>query len=92
MYENHRKSHIQHCERSELRLHFEWTLKKKMPKMLNLASFWKREACGQTVLPTRSILKWQKLAKNAKIEKFKWDFLGDFQIMWNKQESQKKWF
>ena len=23
--ENHRKSRIQHCERSELRLHFEWT-------------------------------------------------------------------
>ena len=23
--ENHRKSLIQHCERSELRLHFEWT-------------------------------------------------------------------
>ena len=25
VFENHRKSHIQHCERSELRLHFEWT-------------------------------------------------------------------
>ena len=25
VYENHRKSRIQHCERSELRLHFEWT-------------------------------------------------------------------
>ena len=25
MVENHRKSLIQHCERSELRLHFEWT-------------------------------------------------------------------
>ena len=25
MFENHRKSLIQHCERSELRLHFEWT-------------------------------------------------------------------
>ena len=24
-FENHRKSLIQHCERSELRLHFEWT-------------------------------------------------------------------
>ena len=23
--ENHRKSLTQHCERSELRLHFEWT-------------------------------------------------------------------
>ena len=25
VFENHRKSLIQNCERSELRLHFEWT-------------------------------------------------------------------
>ena len=25
VFENHRKCLIQHCERSELRLHFEWT-------------------------------------------------------------------
>ena len=25
VFENHRKSLIQRCERSELRLHFEWT-------------------------------------------------------------------
>ena len=25
VFENHRKSLIQHCERSELRLHLEWT-------------------------------------------------------------------
>ena len=25
VFENHRKSLIQHCERSERRLHFEWT-------------------------------------------------------------------
>ena len=25
VFENHRKSLIQYCERSELRLHFEWT-------------------------------------------------------------------
>ena len=25
VFENHRKSLIQHCERSEQRLHFEWT-------------------------------------------------------------------
>ena len=24
VFENHRESLIQHCERSELRLHFEW--------------------------------------------------------------------
>ena len=33
---------LQHCERSELRLHFEWTK--------FLARFRKSEACSQTVL------------------------------------------
>ena len=37
--------------------------------MVNLASFWKTEACGQTVLPDRSVLKGQKLLENAKIQK-----------------------
>ena len=46
--------------------------------MVNLASFLKSEACGQTVLPDRSILIGQKLVENAKIEKLKCDILGDF--------------
>ena len=46
-----------------------------------LASFWKPEACGQTVLPERPISMGQKLVKNAKSEKFKWDILGDFQTV-----------
>ena len=70
VFENHRKSLIQHCERSDLRLH--WSI---------LASFWKPTACGQTVLPDRSILISQKLVENAKIQKFKCDILGDFQTM-----------
>ena len=36
------------------------------------------EACGQTVLPDRSILKGQKLAENAKIDKFKMRHFGLF--------------
>ena len=32
-----------------------------------LARFWKPEACGQTVLPDRSLLIGQKLVENAKI-------------------------
>ena len=57
VFENHRKSLIQHCERSELSLHFEWTkVHWKCQKWGNLASFWKPEAYGQTVLPDRSIL------------------------------------
>jgi len=52
-----------------------------MPKLLNLASFWKRKACGQTVLPDMSSLKGQKLVENAKIEKLKWDILDhDFRF------------
>ena len=58
------KSLIQHCERSELCLHFEL----KMPKMVNLASFWKTEAFGQTVLPDMSVFIVQKVFKNAKIQ------------------------
>ena len=38
MFENHRKSIIQHCERSELRLHFEWT---KDIKNAENGQFWR---------------------------------------------------
>ena len=37
-----------------------------MPKMANLASFWKTKACGQSVLRGRLVLKVQKLVENAK--------------------------
>ena len=43
-----------------------------------LASFWNPEACGQTVLPDRSVLIGQKLAENGKIQKFKCDILRHF--------------
>ena len=40
LFENHRKSLIQHCERSELRLRFEWTKAYlKCQKWSILASF-----------------------------------------------------
>ena len=42
--------------------------------MVNLASFWKTEACGQTVLPDMSVLIGQKLVENAKTQKFKCAF------------------
>ena len=38
---------------------------KSAKKWSILASFWKPEACGQTVLPDRSFLIGQKLAENA---------------------------
>ena len=69
MVENHRKSLIQHCERSELRSQFEWTkVNLECQKCSILASFRKPEACGQTVLPDRSLLIGQKLVENAKIK------------------------
>ena len=46
-----------------------------------MASFWKPEACGQTVLPDRSVLIGQKLVENAKIQNFKCDILSNFQTM-----------
>ena len=52
-----------------------------MPIMANLASFWKTVACGQTVLPDRSILIRQKLVEKAKIEKLKGGIWGDFQTL-----------
>ena len=47
----------------------------------NLASFWKPEACGQTVLPDKSVLIGQELVENAKTQKFKCDILSNFQTM-----------
>ena len=39
-----------------------------MLKKVNLASFLKTEACGQTVLPDRSVLIGQILVENDKIQ------------------------
>ena len=38
-----------------------------MPKMVNLASFYQPEACGQTVLQDRSPIIGQKLVEERKI-------------------------
>ena len=56
MFENHRKSLTQTCERSELRLHIEWT---KLHQKWQKWPIRKPEACGQTVLP-------EKLVENAR--------------------------
>ena len=55
--------------------------------MVNLESFWKTDACGQTVLPDRSVLIGQKLVENAKKSNatfwviFKQCVLGQFNIL-----------
>ena len=55
----------------------------KFMKNAENGQFWrvfeKLEACGQTVLPDRSILIGQKLVKNTKIEKVKCDIFCNFQ-------------
>ena len=81
-----KKNRIQHCERSELRLHFKWTkVDSKCQKWSILASFLKPEACGQTVLPDRSILIGQKLAENAKIQNFKCDILSNLNFFYRRK-------
>ena len=48
VFENHRKSLTQYCERSELHIHFDWT---KVTKNAKNSRFWlifeKTEVCGQ---------------------------------------------
>ena len=60
---------MQHCERSELHLHFECTkVDQKCQKWSILTSFRKPETCGQTELPDRSFFIGQRLAENDKIQ------------------------
>ena len=78
VFENHRKSLIQQINIAS-KASYVYILSGQ--KWSILASFWKPEACGQTVLPDRSVLIGQKVVENAKIEKFKCDILGDFQTL-----------
>ena len=74
MFENRPKSPIQHYV-------YIFSIQKliKSAKKAIFASFWKPEACGQTVLP---ILIGQKFVENIKTKKYKCDILGDFQTLW----------
>ena len=49
-----------------------------MSKMVNFGKFLKTKASGQTELPDSSLLRWQKLVENAKIQKFKYDSSDEF--------------
>ena len=99
VFENHRKSLIQHCERSNLRLHFEGTkVNQKSQKWSISGSFWKPKACSQTELPDRPVFIGRILVENAKTEKFKCDIFGDFQALcglwnsiWGKITKYKFW-
>ena len=52
---------------------------KNAKKWSILATFWKLDAFGQTVLPDRSVLIGQKLVEMPKFKK--WDILNNFQIV-----------
>ena len=66
MFESQRKSRSQHCERSELHLHFEMT--KLHQKCQKWRFYGKPKASGQKVVPDKSILIGQKLVENAKVQ------------------------
>ena len=81
MFENHRKSLIQHCDRSELRLHLSG---QKVIKNAKNGQFWQvlKTLCLQSNSVTRhdrSISKGQKWFENSKI---KWDISSYFQRVW----------
>ena len=65
VFENHRKSLIQHYERSELRLYFEWTkVNQKCQKWSNLASFLKTWSLQSNSVTRQVNLRGQKLVEN----------------------------
>ena len=66
VFENYSKCLVHKCERSELRLQFEWTWINQKCQMVQFGVFLKK-TCGQTVLPDRSILigqNWWKMPKS----------------------------
>ena len=76
VFENNRKSLIQHGERSERRLRFERT--KVYQKMLKMVKFGE---CLKTYSVTRATFKRTKIGENAEIQKFKCDILRIFQTL-----------
>ena len=56
----------------------------KIPKIFYFSEFLKTWCYGQTVLPDMSTLIGQKLLENVIMKKFKWDYLGEFQQLWER--------
>ena len=82
LFENYRKSLIQHCERSEnVYILSGHNFIKNAKNSRFSRVFWKPEAYSQTVWPDSSILIGQKQVKNVKIQKLKWDISVHFQTM-----------
>ena len=70
-----------HCERSEYVYILEDKSSLKNAKNGPMWRVFENLTYGQTELPDRAVLIGQKLEKNAKIEIFKCDILGDFQTL-----------
>ena len=81
VWKHHKKSHS--TLRAKRRYLYILNVQKfiEMAKMVHLASFWKPEAGGKTVLQNTSVLIGQKLVESAIIQKFKCDILSHFQTM-----------
>ena len=83
-FENYRKSRIQNCERSELRLHFEWP---KFIKNSKNGSFWR--VCENLKLAVKQYYQtghFQYDKNRLKMPKFKCDIWSKFQIMYLETE------
>ena len=86
MDENHRKSPILHCERSERGLHFEWTkVHQKYQKWSNLVIFLKLEVWGSNSVTRQVSLSSQKVDENAKNCEF-----GQFLKTWGQTALPEK--
>ena len=82
VFENHRKSLIQNCERSELRFLFEWTKFIKKVKNGQFGEFLKIWSLRSNSVTRQVNFNWTKIGENAKIETLKCDILDDFQTLW----------
>ena len=69
VFENRPKSRTQLCERSELRLHFEWTKVNQKCQKWSIWQFFENLNLRSNSVPDKSILNGQKLVENALIKK-----------------------
>ena len=59
----------------------------KVPKMVNLGTFWKTEATWKQCYQTGQFQKGKNWWKGPKLKNWQWDILGDFQPLWGPNTS-----
>ena len=79
VFENHRKSLIQHYERSKLSSYLSGQKLIKNAKMIYFGEFLKTWSLRSSNVTGQVTLIWTKIGENALIEKFKCDILDDWQ-------------